>query len=76
MLIFNQKCLVQNRHYNLSHGIGRSGNISDPQPKAVGSSMISLLTDHLALDAVRVAGVKGLKSCLVVPMATGMALRE
>jgi len=68
--------LVSQRHYNLSHGIGRSGNISDAQPKAAGSSMISTLTDHLALDAVRVAGVKGLKSCLVVPMATGMALRE
>ena len=39
--------LVIKRHFNLSHGIGRSGNITDPQPKAVGSSMIRLQCIYL-----------------------------
>ena len=68
--------LVSDRHFELTHGIGRSGNIRDPQPKAAGSSIIAQLCDHLVLDAVRVAGVKVMKSALVLPMATGMALRE
>merc|ERR1712176_311243 len=68
--------MVLSRHFNLSHRIGRSGNITDPQPKAVGSSIIAKLTDHLALEAVRVAGLKHIKSSIVLPMATGMALRE
>lgn len=68
--------LVSDRHFELTHGIGRSGNIRDPQPKAAGSSIIAQLSDYLALDAVRVAGVKVMKTALVLPMATGMALRE
>jgi len=68
--------LVSDRHFELTHGIGRSGNIRDPQPKAAGSSIIAQLSDYFALDAVRVAGVKVMKSALVLPMATGMALRE
>ena len=60
----------------MTHGIGRSGNIRDPQPKAAGSSIICKLTDALVLDAVRTAGVKIMKEALVLPMATGMALRE
>jgi len=68
--------LVADRHFELSHGIGRSGNIRDPQPKAAGSSVLARLTDALLLDAIKVAGVKVMKAALVLPMATGMALRE
>ena len=53
--------LVADRHFELSHGIGRSGNIRDPQPKAAGSSVLARLTDALLLNAVKVAGVKVMK---------------
>ncbi|KAK6022183.1 putative O-phosphoseryl-tRNA(Sec) selenium transferase [Ostertagia ostertagi] len=45
---------------SLTHGIGRSGNIADIQPKALGSSMLACVTSC--------------KAALVVPICTGMAL--
>ena len=36
--------LVLKRNFNLSHGIGRSGDINEVQPKAAGSSVIYKLT--------------------------------
>ena len=48
--------LVSRRHFHMGHGIGRSGDLTEPQPKAAGSSVINRLTNDLALDALRVAG--------------------
>ena len=42
--------LVSNRHYGLSHGMGRSGDITEPQPKAAGSSVMVKLTLLIVLD--------------------------
>ena len=66
--------LVSHRHYKLSHGIGRSGNISEVQPKAAGSSIISILTNHLVHDAIIQSGLTSMKQSLVLPMATGMTI--
>lgn len=64
--------IVSRRHYHLAHGIGRSGDIAAEQPKAAGSTILAKLVRFLALDAIRLAGVKRAKSCLVLPIATGM----
>ncbi|KAJ8017434.1 O-phosphoseryl-tRNA(Sec) selenium transferase [Holothuria leucospilota] len=48
--------LVARRHYRLAHGIGRSGDITAIQPKAAGSSILSVLTNAMALDVIRLAG--------------------
>lgn len=45
--------LVSQRHYGLGHGIGRSGDVMEAQPKAVGSSALLRLTLRLVLDSVR-----------------------
>src|SRR6056297_3964519 len=37
--------LVRRRHYGLGHGMGRSGDIMEPQPKAAGSSLLVKLTN-------------------------------
>ncbi|XP_071481281.1 O-phosphoseryl-tRNA(Sec) selenium transferase-like [Diadema antillarum] len=66
--------MVRRRHYGLAHGIGRSGDITAIQPKAAGSSILSRLTNSMALDVIRMAGVRSAASCFVVPMATGMSL--
>jgi O-phospho-L-seryl-tRNASec:L-selenocysteinyl-tRNA synthase len=66
--------LVARRHYNLSHGIGRSGDISEVQPKAAGSSIIYKLTNSLVLHAMEIAGLKPGMTSLVLPLATGMSL--
>lgn len=52
--------LVSSRHFGLGHGIGRSGDVMEPQPKAVGSSALLRLCLRLTLDAVRRgAGLNG-----------------
>jgi O-phospho-L-seryl-tRNASec:L-selenocysteinyl-tRNA synthase len=66
--------LVAKRHYRLAHGIGRSGDIAEVQPKAAGSSLMYQLTNYLALDAVHIAGITRASKALVVPLATGMTL--
>lgn len=58
----------------MSHGIGRSGDIEESQPKAAGSSLINQLTNSLLLDLMRSLGIRCLKKCILLPMATGMSL--
>eukprot|EP01067_Filipodium_phascolosomae_P009576 Filipodium_phascolosomae@DN8636_c0_g1_i1.p1 len=59
----------------MTHGIGRSGDICEPQPKAVGSSVINTLTSDLVLEALKIAGCeKAAKAAVVLPVATGMAI--
>jgi O-phospho-L-seryl-tRNASec:L-selenocysteinyl-tRNA synthase len=66
--------LVMERHFNLCHGIGRSGDVAAIQPKAAGSSLINQLTNSLLLDVIKQAGVPSAVSCVLMPVATGMAL--
>eukprot|EP00758_Cryptobia_borreli_P018858 Tbor_TRINITY_DN7565_c0_g1::TRINITY_DN7565_c0_g1_i1::g.898::m.898/K03341/SEPSECS; O-phospho-L-seryl-tRNASec:L-selenocysteinyl-tRNA synthase len=69
--------LVRQRHCHFSHGVGRSGELNGHQPKAAGSSLLYTLTNHLALDVLRAAGLENkrvVEEALVMPLATGMAL--
>jgi O-phospho-L-seryl-tRNASec:L-selenocysteinyl-tRNA synthase len=66
--------LVAKRHFYMSHGIGRSGDIVEVQPKAAGSSVLYKLTNRLAAHALHVAGLNKTVSCIVFPLATGMSL--
>lgn len=45
--------LVASRHFGLSHGMGRSGDIMEGQPKAIGSSVLVQVTTGLVLDVLR-----------------------
>src|SRR4051812_45446509 len=65
--------LVRRRHYGLAHGIGRSGDLVELQPKAVGSSLLYKLTTALALDALHLAGLPTLAAALLLPTATGLS---
>lgn len=66
--------LVARRHYYLAHGIGRSGDIVEVQPKAAGSSIMYKLTNKLAAHALTIAGLSNQFSCIVFPLATGMTI--
>ncbi|TET58516.1 O-phosphoseryl-tRNA(Sec) selenium transferase [Candidatus Bathyarchaeota archaeon] len=66
--------LVYNLAHGFCHGVGRSGNLTAPQPKAVGSSLAYLLTNRLALDMLQRCGAPNLNSTCVLPLATGMAI--
>jgi O-phospho-L-seryl-tRNASec:L-selenocysteinyl-tRNA synthase len=66
--------LVHRRHYSFAHGIGRSGDLTEVQPKAAGSSLLYKLCNHLALEAIKLAGVSAFTECTVIPLATGMTI--
>ena len=56
------------------HGIGRSGFLTAPQPKAPGGSIMYDIANHLARDFLRKFGLPNVKKAIVVPMCTGMSL--
>ena len=66
--------LVARRNYNFGHGLGRSGDLTEVQPKAAGSSVLYQLTNSLSKDALRRLGVPSVQDCFVAPLATGMSL--
>uniref|UniRef100_A0A8D8NBR9 O-phosphoseryl-tRNA(Sec) selenium transferase n=1 Tax=Culex pipiens TaxID=7175 RepID=A0A8D8NBR9_CULPI len=66
--------LVRKRHYGFAHGIGRSGNLTEAQPKAAGSTIMANLTNCLVLDLLREMGIRSCKKALLVPLATGMSV--
>lgn len=70
--------LVTQRHFGLGHGIGRSGDITEPQPKALGSSVLAKLTLILVLDLVRRGSGLDKKTAaahgVLLPMCTGMTM--
>ncbi len=66
--------LVMERHFGMSHGIGRSGDLIETQPKAAGSSILYKLATYLTGHALAIAGLNNSKNCLILPLATGMTL--
>ena len=68
--------LVQRRNFSLHHGIGRSGDVSADQPKAIGSSIIAKLANILVADAMKISGLQSIDSTttLLLPLCTGMSL--
>lgn len=45
--------LVSERSFGLAHGMGRSGNLVGPQPKAAGSSLVVALTNVFVLQLIQ-----------------------
>jgi O-phospho-L-seryl-tRNASec:L-selenocysteinyl-tRNA synthase len=56
------------------HGIGRSGFLTAPQPKAPGGSIMYELSNYLALNFLKKFGLPNIKKAIVVPLCTGMSL--
>lgn len=66
--------LVARRNFHFSHGLGRSGDLVEVQPKAAGSSVMYQLTNSLSKDALKTLGIPSTTECFVAPLATGMSL--
>ncbi|XP_030374529.1 O-phosphoseryl-tRNA(Sec) selenium transferase [Scaptodrosophila lebanonensis] len=66
--------LVARRHYNFGHGIGRSGDLLEAQPKAAGSTLLANLTNSLLQQLIQMLGIRSCRCCFLVPVATGMTL--
>jgi O-phospho-L-seryl-tRNASec:L-selenocysteinyl-tRNA synthase len=66
--------LVSELASGFCHGVGRSGSLISPQPKAPGASMLYELANRCALDVLQRLGAPKLKSAVVFPLATGMSI--
>ncbi|MFX0103684.1 MAG: O-phosphoseryl-tRNA(Sec) selenium transferase [Candidatus Hodarchaeota archaeon] len=66
--------LVSELCAGFSHGIGRGGDIFAIQPKATGGSILNLLSSKIATSLLKSIGMSGIKSSIVLPVATGMSL--
>ncbi|MFW9982171.1 MAG: O-phosphoseryl-tRNA(Sec) selenium transferase [Candidatus Thorarchaeota archaeon] len=60
--------------FGFNHGIGRSGKLAAPQPKAPGASQMQQVANSVALDAIRKLGLSNVKAGLVTPLSTGMTI--
>jgi O-phospho-L-seryl-tRNASec:L-selenocysteinyl-tRNA synthase len=56
------------------HGVGRSGDLDEAQPKAAGGSLMYFFANKLSTDAIKRSGVPKIKKAMVFPLATGMTL--
>ncbi|TFG08452.1 MAG: O-phosphoseryl-tRNA(Sec) selenium transferase [Promethearchaeota archaeon] len=56
------------------HGVGRSGFLTAPQPKAPGGSVMYEISNYLARNFLKHFGLPNIKSAIVVPLSTGMSL--
>ncbi len=56
------------------HGVGRSGFLTAPQPKAPGGSIMYEISNYLARSILRNTGLPNIKEAIVVPLCTGMSL--
>ena len=56
------------------HGIGRSGFLTAPQPKAPGGSILYEISNYLARNFLRKFGLPNIEKAIVVPLSTGMSL--
>ncbi|MHA2181036.1 MAG: O-phosphoseryl-tRNA(Sec) selenium transferase [Promethearchaeota archaeon] len=56
------------------HGVGRSGFLTAPQPKAPGGSIMYEISNYLARDILRNFGLPNIKEVIVTPLCTGMSL--
>lgn len=66
--------LVSELAADFCHGIGRSGEIYAPQPKAPGASIMYTIVNKLASDAIRRFGAPNLKHAFLLPLPTGMSI--
>lgn len=56
------------------HGVGRSGFLTAPQPKAPGASIMYEISNYLARNFLKNFGLPNIEKAIVVPLATGMSL--
>ncbi len=56
------------------HGVGRSGFLTAPQPKAPGASIMYEIANYLSRNFLKNFGLPNIKDSIVVPLCTGMSL--
>jgi O-phospho-L-seryl-tRNASec:L-selenocysteinyl-tRNA synthase len=66
--------IIKERSFGLAHGIGRSGNLTELQPKAPGSSTLYKFANRLVKHALKIMNYGLVKDVALLPLATGMSI--
>lgn len=66
--------IVRNKYFGFGHGIGRSGNLEDVQPKSAGNSLLCKMTTNMLKDLIKTFGIKKCEDVYILPYATGMCI--
>jgi len=66
--------LVSRLAAGFHHGVGRSGDLTEAQPKAAGGSLAYYFARKLATDSLKRFGTPNIKNAIILPVATGMTL--
>ncbi len=66
--------LVERLSAGFCHGIGRSGQIAAPQPKAPGGSILYMLVNRFASTILKKRGLPNAKAAILLPLSTGMSI--
>ncbi|SBT35642.1 O-phosphoseryl-tRNA(Sec) selenium transferase, putative (SEPSECS) [Plasmodium ovale wallikeri] len=61
---------VRNKYIGFGHGIGRSGNLDEAQPKSAGNSVLAKVTTRMVKNIIRSFGIKSCKEVYILPYAT------
>ncbi|SCP05978.1 O-phosphoseryl-tRNA(Sec) selenium transferase, putative [Plasmodium ovale] len=65
---------VRSKYIGFGHGIGRSGNLEEAQPKSAGNSILAKVTTRMVKDIIRSFGIKSCEEVYILPYATGMCI--
>ncbi|CRH03681.1 O-phosphoseryl-tRNA(Sec) selenium transferase, putative [Plasmodium relictum] len=66
--------IVRSKYMGFGHGIGRSGNLDDVQPKSVGNSILAKVTTSFVKDLIKNFGIRSCEDVYILPYATGMCI--
>ncbi|CRG95956.1 O-phosphoseryl-tRNA(Sec) selenium transferase, putative [Plasmodium gallinaceum] len=66
--------IVRSKYMGFGHGIGRSGNLDDVQPKSAGNSILAKVTTGFVKDLIKSFGIKSCEDVYILPYATGMCI--
>ncbi|SCM19338.1 O-phosphoseryl-tRNA(Sec) selenium transferase, putative [Plasmodium chabaudi adami] len=66
--------IVRNKYFGFGHGIGRSGNLEDVQPKSAGNSLLCKMTTNMVKYLIKSFGIKKCEDVYILPYATGMCI--
>jgi O-phospho-L-seryl-tRNASec:L-selenocysteinyl-tRNA synthase len=66
--------IIKERSFGLAHGIGRSGNLTELQPKAPGSSTLYKFANRLVKHVFKIMNYGSVKDATLLPLATGMSI--
>ncbi|VWU50376.1 O-phosphoseryl-tRNA(Sec) selenium transferase, putative [Hepatocystis sp. ex Piliocolobus tephrosceles] len=65
---------IRSKYLGFGHGVGRSGNLEDAQPKSAGNAVLAKITTRMVKNLIKRFGIRSCEDVCILPYATGMCL--